>query len=102
MILFIKDENRMKDLWNKGRVTKIIRSQTDNVPRTIELKTIKGKIIRPIQKLAIPEWQILDEIPSSNSVTVPVENIAFPEITQTEDLNNYLSLAPGPHTLKKV
>ena len=102
MILFIKDENRMKDLWNKGRVTKIIRSQTDNVPRTIELKTIKGKIIRPIQKLAIPEWQILDETPSSNSVTVPVENIAFPEITQTEDLNNYLSLAPGPHTFKKV
>ena len=105
MILFIKDENRLKDLWHKGRVTKIIRSKTDNVPRTIELKTRTGKIIRPIQKLAIPEWQILDEhneTPSSNLVTVSVENIAFPEITENNDLNEYLSLAPGPHTLKKV
>ena len=75
------------------------------MPRTIEMKTLKGKIIRPIQKLAIPEWQILDEnenTPSSNFITVTVENIAFPEITNNHDLNDYLSLAPGPHTLKKV
>ena len=62
MVLFIKNENKMKDLWEKGVVTKVIRSKTDQMPRTIQLKTAKSKkITRPIQKLAIPEWEILEE-----------------------------------------
>ena len=39
MILFIKDENKMKDLWKKGVVTKVIRSENDQLPRTIQLRT---------------------------------------------------------------
>ena len=62
MILFIKDENKMTDLWKKGIVTKVIYSKNDNIPRTVELRTITGrKIVRPIQKLAIPEYEIVDE-----------------------------------------
>ena len=62
MVLFIRDENRMKDLWKAGIVTKVIRSKTDDIPRTIELRTATSKkIVRPIQKLAIPEWEITQE-----------------------------------------
>ena len=62
MVLFIKDENKMKDLWKKGIVTKVIYSKNDNIPRTVELRTATAKkIIRPIQKLAIPEYEIVDE-----------------------------------------
>ena len=60
MVLLIKDENKMKDLWSKGIVTKVIRSKTDNLPRTVQLRTADSKrtITRPIQKLAIPESEI--------------------------------------------
>ena len=62
MVLFIKDENKMKDLWAKGIVTKVIRSKDDNIPRTVELRTATSrKIVRPIQKLAMPEYEIIDE-----------------------------------------
>ena len=62
MVLFIKDENKMKDLWAKGVVTKVIHSKDDNLPRTVELRTATSrKIVRPIQKLAIPEFEIIDE-----------------------------------------
>ena len=74
MILFIKDENKMKDLWKKGIVTKVIRSKNDQLPRTIQLRTeTSNKIIRPIQKLAIPEWEILEEddpVPTSQFVRI--------------------------------
>ena len=56
MILFIRDENKMKDLWKAGVVTKVIRSAVDNIPRTIQLRTpTSKKLVRPFQKLAIPE-----------------------------------------------
>ena len=62
MVLFIKDENKMKDLWAKGVVTKVIYSKDDNIPRTVELRTATSrKIVRPIQKLALPECEIIDE-----------------------------------------
>ena len=62
MVLFIKDENKMKDLWAKGIVTKVIYSKADNIPRTVELRTATSrKIVRPIQKLAMPEYEIIDE-----------------------------------------
>ena len=62
MVLFIKDENKMKDLWKKGIVTKVIYSKNDNIPRTVELGTSTArKIVRPIQKLAIPEYEIVNE-----------------------------------------
>ena len=62
MVLFIKDEKKMKDLWAKGIVTKVIRSKDDNLPRTVELRTATSrKIVRPVQKLAIPEYEIMDE-----------------------------------------
>ena len=64
MVLFIKDENKMKDLWSKGIVTKVIRSKTDNLPRTVQLRTADSKrtITRPVQKLAIPESEIEGDI----------------------------------------
>ena len=96
MILFIKDENRMKDLWKKGVVTEVIHSKADGRPRTIQLRTTTGTITRPIQKLAIPEAQIIDEdteedeIVQSNSITLPIENIAFPEIFNETEILQYL------------
>ena len=101
MVLFIKDENKLKDLWQKGRVTKVITSKSDGIPRTVELKTIKGKIIRPIQKLAIPESQIIDDpvMKENNSAVtsnlLSIENIAIPEIVEEEELKKLLSLAPS-------
>ena len=96
MILFIKDENKMKDLWKKGVVTKVIRSKNDQLPRTIQLRTeTSDKIIRPIQKLAIPEWEILEEDdPVPSSQVVRVEDIAIPELTEPEDIQQYLALKP--------
>ena len=95
MVLFIKDENKMKDLWKKGIVTKVIRSKTDNLPRTIQLRTSKSKkITRPIQKLAIPEWEIVEEedhIPTTNHI-LNMEDVAIPEMTEEEEIQNYLSL----------
>ena len=86
MILFIKDENKMKDLWKKGIVTKVIRSKTDQMPRTIQLRTSTSKrITRPIQKLAIPEWEIEE---------VKMNNIAIPELTDEEEIQQYLLLKP--------
>ena len=94
MILFIKDENKMKDLWKKGIVTKVIKSKTDDLPRTVELRTATSKkITRPIQKLAIPEWEILEE--EDNQPTchhLRIEDIAIPELTEKEDIEEYMSL----------
>ena len=94
MILFIKNENKLKDLWSCGVVTKVIRSKTDNIPRTIQLRTAKSKsITRPIQKLAIPEWQITednDDQPTSHFLKI--EDIAIPEIVGEEDIQKYLAL----------
>ena len=93
MVLFIKDENKMKDLWKKGIVTKVIRSKTDQMPRTIQLRTEKSKkIIRPIQKLAIPEWEILEEDTQPTSHMLKIEDIAIPELTEEEEIQQYLSL----------
>ena len=96
MVLFIKDENKLRALWNRGVVTKVIHSKVDNIPRTIELRTSTGKIVRPIQKLAIPEWQILDEENKleSNCLTVDIADIALPEILSNDTLNEMLSLGP--------
>ena len=78
MVLFIKDENKMKDLWKKGVVTKVIYSKNDNIPRTVELRTATAKkIIRPIQKLAIPEYEIVDEDEgqvTSHCILLPSKN----------------------------
>ena len=94
MILFIKDENKMKDLWKKGIVTKVIRSKNDQLPRTIQLRTeTSNKIIRPIQKLAIPEWEILEEDdPVPTSQFVRIEDIAIPEVTEPEDIQQLQQL----------
>ena len=94
MVLFIKDENKMKDLWKKGIVTKVIRSKTDQLPRTIQLRTSTSKrITRPIQKLAIPEWEILEEDDNQpTSQTLNIEDIAIPELTEKEDIQQYLAL----------
>ena len=92
--MFIKDENKMKDLWRKGIVTKVIRSKTDQMPRTIQLRTATSKkITRPIQKLAIPEWQITeeeDELPTSH--TLRIEDIAIPEMIEEKEIQKYLTL----------
>jgi len=94
MVLFIKNENKMKDLWEKGIVTKVIRSKTDQMPRTIQLRTTKSKkITRPIQKLAIPEWEISEEddnLPTSH--VLKIEDIAIPEMTEEDEIQNYLTL----------
>ena len=97
MVLFIKDENKLHALWKKGVVTKVIYSKIDNIPRTIELRTTTGKIVRPIQKLAIPEWQIQNEEnkPSSNVMTVDIADIALPEILSNDTLNKMLTLGPA-------
>ena len=94
MILFIKDENKMKDLWKKGIVTKVIRSKNDQLPRTIQLRTeTSNKIIRPIQKLAIPEWEIMEEDdPVPTSQFVRIEDIAIPEVTEPEDIQQLQQL----------
>ena len=93
MVLFIRDENKMKDLWQTGIVTKVIRSKTDNLPRTIQLRTAKSKkIVRPIQKLAIPEWQILDKDNDSPPInTVAISNIAIPELHNNNEIEEYLA-----------
>ena len=64
------------------------------MPRTIQLKTAKSKkIIRPIQKLAIPEWEILEEDDSPPfSHALKIEDIAIPEMTEEEDIQRYLAL----------
>ena len=96
MVLFIKDENKLRALWSRGIVTKVIYSKHDNLPRTIELRTLKGHITRPIQKLAIPEYEILDEdIESPSCQKVDISVIAIPEIVDNNDLKEYLSFAPA-------
>ena len=90
MVLFIKDENKLRDLWSKGVVTKVIHSKVDNLPRTIELRTATGKIVRPIQKLALPEYEIIDT-PSSNYLNIDISSIAIPEISDTAELKKYLN-----------
>ena len=77
-------------------VTKVIHSKVDNIPRTIELRTTTGKIVRPIQKLAIPEWQIVEEenMQMSNSITVDVTDVALPEILSNDKLHELLLLNP--------
>ena len=97
MVLFIKDENKMKDLWKKGIVTKVIRSKTDNLPRTIQLRTTTSKrITRPIQKLSMPEWQMVkddeDDDDQLASQALKIEDIAIPEIIEQDELEKYLAL----------
>ena len=93
MVLFIRDENRLKDLWKTGIVTKVIRSSVDNIPRTIELRTATSKrIVRPIQKLAIPEWQIAQEDDKQLSkCVVNINNISLPELCEQKDIEHYLT-----------
>ena len=90
MVLFIKDENKLRDLWSKGIVTKVICSKIDNLPRTIELRTNTGKIVRPIQKLALPEYEIIDT-PVSNYVSIDISKIAIPEISDKAELQKYIN-----------
>ena len=103
MVLFIKDENKLRALWNRGIVTKVIYSKEDNLPRTIELRTLTGHVTRPIQKLAIPEYEILDESETEPSgrkvdISVNISKVAIPEISSETELQEYLSVAPAtPH-----
>ena len=97
MVLFIKDENKLRDLWAKGVVTKVIRSRLDNLPRTIELRTNTGKLVRPIQKLALPEYEIIDT-PSSNYLNIDISSIAIPEISDIDELKSYLTFGAGNPT----
>ena len=90
MVLFIKDENKLKDLWSKGIVTKVINSKIDNLPRTIELRTNTGKIVRPIQKLALPEYEIINP-PVSNYINIDISKIAIPEISDKAELQKYIN-----------
>ena len=96
MIVFIKDENRMKDLWQKGRITKIIHSKSDGLPRTVELKTVKGKIVRPIQKLSLPESAIIEEndsdTPGQRYLSVHIKSLSIPEILDQKELQRFLSI----------
>ncbi len=64
------------------------------MPRTIQLRTEKSKkIIRPIQKLAIPEWEIIEEDDTQPTTQVlRIEDIAIPELTEREEIQQYLSL----------
>ena len=110
MVLFIKDENRMKDLWKKGVVTEVITSKTDGIPRTIQLRTSTGTVTRPIQKLAIPESQIIeeptqeedDDILQSNSILLPVEEIACPEISDNTELLECIKQSPWSDKILKT
>ena len=72
----------------------MIRSKNDQLPRTIQLRTeTSNKIIRPIQKLAIPEWEILEEDdPVPTSQFVRIEDIAIPEVTEPEDIQQLQQL----------
>ena len=82
-----------QDLQKKGLVTKVSRSKTDQLPRTIQLRTSKSKkIIRPIQKLAIPEWEIIDDDTQPTIQLLRIEDIAIPELTEQEDIKHYLSM----------
>ena len=82
-----------QDLQKKGLVTKVSRSKTDQLPRTIQLRTSKSKkIIRPIQKLAIPEWEIIDDDTQPTIQLLRIEDIAIPELTEQEDIKHYLSI----------
>ena len=109
MVLFIKDENRMKDLWKKGVVTEVITSKSDGIPRTLQLRTSTGTITRPIQKLAIPESQIIeeetqeedDDILQSNSIQLPVEEIACPEIIENTELLECIKQSPWSDKILK-
>ena len=74
-----------------------IPSKTDGRQRTVELRPSKGRLTRPVQKLAIPETQIIDEDPKeennvqSNLITLPIESIAFPEIFNEAEISQYLN-----------
>ena len=110
MVLFIKDENRMKDLWKKGVVTEVITSKSDGIPRTLQLRTSTGTITRPIQKLAIPESQIIeeetqeedDDILQSNSIQLPLEEIACPEIIDNTELLECIKQSPWSDKILKT
>ena len=109
MVLFIKDENRMKDLWKRGVVTEVITSKTDGIPRTIQLRTSSGTVTRPIQKLAIPESQLIDQpaqeedddILQSNSILLPVEEVACPEISDNTELLKCIRQSPWSDKILK-
>ena len=81
-----------------------IPTKTDGRPRTVELRTSKGRLTKPVQKLAIPETQIIDEDPAeensvqSNLITLPIESIAFPEIFNGAEISQYLN---SPKSNKK-
>ena len=63
------------------------------MPRTIQLRTsISKKITRPIQKLAIPEWEIIDDDTQPTIQLLRIEDIAIPELTEQEDIKHYLSM----------
>ena len=95
MVLFIRDENKMKDLWKAGVVTKVIRSAVDNIPRTIQLRTpTSKKLVRPIQKLAIPEWEITQEDDQPTSHFLNVSLISIPELSEQKDIKKYLKNKP--------
>ena len=78
--------------------------KTDGRPRTVELRTSKRRLTKPVQKLAIPETQIIDEDPAeensvqSNLITLPTESIAFPEIFNGAEISQYLN---SPKSNKK-
>ena len=92
MVLFIKDENKMRDLWKAGVVTKIIRSKSDNLPRTLQLRTATSKqLVRPVQKCAIPEWQITHEEDQPTSHFLNIADVAIPELSEQKDLKDYLN-----------
>ena len=110
MVLFIKDENRMKGLWNKGIVTKVIRSKgwwmtmyysTQNIYRYNHSSTAKAGHSRIPNNWRKPEGE--EDNIQSNSITTPIEDIAVPEIFDKPDIVQHLQHCKNTNNpLKKL
>jgi hypothetical protein len=49
-LVLIREDNTPRMKWPRGVITRVLPSR-DGVVRTVELKTVKGKLIRPLQRL---------------------------------------------------
>ena len=73
-VVLIKEENQPRGSWKTARVTNLIFSEIDGVPRAAKLSTIKGKLLKRPFKDLYP-LEVFDNEDRSNQDRISVMGV---------------------------
>ena len=88
MLVLLIDDRVSRGDWRRGIITKVIKSSSDGLVRTVEVRTPAGNLVeRPVQKIAIPEYELPFEPPvSARSHSTTLSSIEKKYLLHEENL----------------